>query len=343
MIFSVERLLLVLFTLILCKCLCRINFANVADPIDSYKRDRRKENIKRKIKFENTYLKSVMINSTLAGDGNFSRMNEDSISDRKMDYMLAKMEYISVADASIKHGLPSVIEKCKNPGDLALTFDDGVSKITQAVLDILKRENVRATFFILGNTLDSPILGEEYVRNILNVMLKNGHTIGSHSYSHPNFDEYWPEGIQHEMDKAKQLFRKLVGKAPRFMRPPFGNVTTRTLKALHDLGYFIIKWNVDTNDWMHVDAPEKSFLDFRNKLPDENKINEIRWQKHGLTDLGVKTIINGVLGSKIALMHDIHIGIVEFLPQLIKHTKSLGYKLVSMEECLGGIDPYFDE
>ena len=219
-----------------------------------------------------------------------------------------QLDSSSVLEASRTYGHPSVIEKCLVRGDIALTFDDGISMITQNVLKILRRE-----------------------------MIEDGHVVASHSYSHPNFDEYWPEGIQHEMNRAKDLFHKHMGKSPRFMRPPFGNTTPRTVKALHDLGYFIIRWNVGTNDWMHKKAPEKALVEFSSKLPDREKINSIRWQKNGLTELGVKTMINSILDSRIVLMHDIHLGIVNFLPRLISHARNLGYRFVSMDECLGGI------
>jgi peptidoglycan/xylan/chitin deacetylase (PgdA/CDA1 family) len=246
-----------------------------------------------------------------------------------------------VLDASKKFALPSVIQRCINNGDIALTFDDGVGKSTKDVLEILQSEGVKATFFVLGNTLDSSIIGEIFANRTLHQMLEDGHTIASHSYSHPNFDEYWPEGISHEMERAKNLFIKHVGVAPRFMRPPFGNATPRTIQSLHSLGYFIIGWNVDTNDWMHAGAPEKSLKDFTSKLPNSDLIDSIRFQKGGLTDLGMKTMINNILESKIALMHDIHPSIVHFLPPLIKQARKLGYRFVNMEDCLGGINPYF--
>ena len=255
----------------------------------------------------------------------------------------SQLDNSSVLEASRTYGHPSVIEKCLVRGDIALTFDDGISMITQYVLKILRREGIKATFFVIGNTLDSVQLGDEFAKKVLAEMIEDGHVVASHSYSHPNFDEYWPEGIQHEMNRAKDLFHKHMGKSPRFMRPSFGNTTPRTVKALHDLGYFIIRWNVDTNDWMHKEAPEKALVEFSSKLPDREKINSIRWQKNGLTELGVKTMINSILDSRIVLMHDIHLGIVNFLPRLISHARNLGYRFVSMDECLGGINPYFED
>ena len=327
----------------------RIDVANLVDSVDYHKRSFKIEKSKKQTDGKGKEkLKPV---TTSSGDVNhvtnspFSkiRWNDELFQTIGRESENVLQDNAPVREANKKFGLPNVIEKCVQKGDIALTFDDGVSRVTQNVLDILKNENVKATFFIIGNTLDSPILGEEFSKNILTQMVQDGHVVASHSYSHPNFDEYWPEGIQHEMGRAKGLFQKHIGKAPRFMRPPFGNTTPRTIEALHNLGYFIIRWNVDTNDWMYTDAPQKSLTEFSSKLPDEAQINNIRWQKNGLTELGVRTMINAILDSKIALMHDIHAGIVHFLPGLIRHARSLGYKFVSMDECLGGISPYFDE
>ena len=342
---------LLLFSSLFYECICRLDVANLVDSVDYHKRsfaiekNKKKNNGRRKDMLKSAKVVPSSEDENYVTNAPFSkiRWNDELIETIESEVESFVLDNLPVREASQKYGLPKVIEKCVRKGDIALTFDDGVSRVTQEVLNILKNENVKATFFILGNTLDSPTLGEEFAKNILSQMIQNGHVVASHSYSHPNFDEYWPEGIQHEMGRAKDLFLKHIGLAPRFMRPPFGNVTPRTIEALQNLGYFIIRWNVDTNDWMYTNAPEKSLVEFSSKLPDESKINNIRWQKNGLTELGIRTMINGILDSKIALMHDIHAGIVQFLPGLIQRARSLGYKFVSMDECLGGINPYFEE
>ena len=342
---SVMCRILVLF-LFMSEYLCKIDVTNLIDSIDYHKSNFEIEKKGRRAKVDKSkprrterflnpkHNKKEATRTAISNIGEYEEISSEP------DPII--LDNLPVLEASKKYGLPKVIEKCVRKGDIALTFDDGVSKFTQEVLDILHRENAKATFFIIGNTLDSPVLGEDFARDVLNKMLKDGHVIASHSYSHPDFNNYWPEGIFHEMNRTGELFIKHTGKSPRFMRPPFGNVNPRAIQALHDLGYFIIRWNVDTNDWMHTESPEKSFQEFSSKLPDEAKINNIRWQKTGLTEFGVKTIINGILDSKIALMHDIHSGIAIFLPRLIQHARSLGYQLVTMDECLGGINPYFE-
>lgn len=339
--------LILLISFLGLESLCRIDVTDLIDSVDIYKKKLHSNQKKKKARREKSLLKSykndsshedVIISNHVLPQVNWTDESLKSSSSFKN----SRLDNLPVLEASKKYGLPLVIDKCVVRGDIALTFDDGVSYVTQKVLDILRQEDIKATFFILGNTLDSTVLGETFAKKILKQMIADGHVVASHSYSHPNFDGYWPEGIRYEMNRSNELFQKHIGKSPRFMRPPFGNVTPQTIKALHDLGYFIIRWNVDTNDWIHKEAPSTLLKEFSSKLPDQQRIDSIKLQKCGLTDLGVRTIINGILDSKIALMHDIHPGIISFLPQLIQHTKNLGYRFVSMQECLGGINPYFE-
>ncbi len=234
-------------------------------------------------------------------------------------------------------GYPSVITKCFRKGDLALTFDDGLSQVTSEVIDMLKRENVTATFFIIGQTLELNLIGNRKPKEVLESMLRSGHEFASHTYSHPNLDEHWPEGIEYEMRKTGDLFENLTGHRPRFMRPPFGNASERTIKALHSLGYFIVNWNADTNDWLHKNAPDRALLEFTTKVPSLAHVKMIELQKGP----NQKAALFDTLDSKIVLMHDILPRIVEYGPQIIAHARALGYNFVSMSECLGGVNPYF--
>jgi peptidoglycan/xylan/chitin deacetylase (PgdA/CDA1 family) len=233
---------------------------------------------------------------------------------------------------------PSVITKCHKKGDLALTFDDGLSGVTLDVIEFLKRENVPATFFIIGQTLELFTIGNRRPAAILESLLENGHELASHSYSHPNFNDYWPEGIECEMNKTAGLFESLIGLRPRFMRPPFGNANEKTIKALHNLGYFIINWNADTNDWLHKNVPEKALLEFTAKVPSIAHLNMIQLQKGP----NQKAALLSALDSKIVLMHDILPNIVDYGPKIIAHARALGYSFVTMSECLGGVNPYFN-
>lgn len=235
-------------------------------------------------------------------------------------------------------GLPAVVTKCVRKGDLALTFDDGVSAVTLDVLAMLKREGVKGTFFVIGNTLENYRIAGRAPAEVMKMIIDDGHEVGSHTYSHPNFDNYWPEGITCEMNKAGGLIKDAIGKTPRIMRPPYGNASQRTIQALHDLGYFIVNWNVDTNDWAHKYAPDQAVQEFASKVPTTEQIKNIELQKGP----NQQAMLMDVLDSKIVLMHDILPNIVHYGPKIIQQAKALGYRFVTVSECLGGVNPYFE-
>jgi peptidoglycan/xylan/chitin deacetylase (PgdA/CDA1 family) len=90
-------------------------------------------------------------------------------------------------------------------------------------LKTLKEENVKATFFVLARHLD-PVFSGHWQRNqqTLREIVRQGHVVGSHSYNHPNFVQAGSWATEQDMKKADDLFKKILGFSPRFMRPPEG-------------------------------------------------------------------------------------------------------------------------
>ncbi|RPJ64696.1 MAG: hypothetical protein EHM20_18140, partial [Alphaproteobacteria bacterium] len=130
--------------------------------------------------------------------------------------------------------IPDVISECTKPGLFALTFDDGIHHVyTSEILDILKKNNITATFFINGyNTGDITI---EPRKSILSRMYAEGHQIASHSYKHTDLSTLNPTEIHREMEINDQAIQSVIGVRPVYMRPPFGNfkeVTVTTLRSL---------------------------------------------------------------------------------------------------------------
>ena len=132
-----------------------------------------------------------------------------------------------------------------------LTFDDGPSThVTTQILDILDANDVKATFFVLGSTIEANPKASE----ILKRMAKNGHAIGNHGYSH-NYNTLYPGGIIdvkefiNDMDKNVQLLKSILGKDfdTRVIRMPGGYGTwygvTPLNEALAAKGYYQTDWN----------------------------------------------------------------------------------------------------
>jgi len=125
-----------------------------------------------------------------------------------------------------------------------LTFDNGYEQgYTNKVLDILKEEEVPASFFVTGHYIKS-------APDLIKRMVDEGHIIGNHSHSHPDFTKLSKEEIKEELDKVEEGVAQLTNqKEMFFLRPPRGTFNEDTLKWTKDLGYTHIFWSLAFNDW----------------------------------------------------------------------------------------------
>ena len=125
-----------------------------------------------------------------------------------------------------------------------LTFDNGYENgYTEGILDVLKKEQVPATFFVTGHYLES-------VPDLVKRMVQEGHIVGNHSWSHPDFSQMSDERIKDELDKVKVKTAELTGqKEMVFLRPPRGIFSERTLKVSRDAGYLHVFWSLAFVDW----------------------------------------------------------------------------------------------
>ncbi len=134
-------------------------------------------------------------------------------------------------------------------GVVALTFDDGPEPgHTEAILAVLARQQVPATFFLIaGKAKVHPELVER-------MRALPGAVIGNHSWSHPNFHDIPPEAQAREVDSADALLHADTGATPLF-RYPYGNSSCETNEHVHTMGYRIVGWHVDSCDWAY-DGPK---------------------------------------------------------------------------------------
>ncbi|HLR43368.1 MAG TPA: delta-lactam-biosynthetic de-N-acetylase [Pseudogracilibacillus sp.] len=128
--------------------------------------------------------------------------------------------------------------------EIYLTFDNGYEAgYTASFLDVLKKHDVQATFFVTGH----------YVKEestLLNRMAEEGHIIGNHSYSHPDFTRMSKNEMEKELTRLDEAVKKVanVETAP-YLRPPRGTFDAQTLKWAEELGYAHIFWSVAFKDW----------------------------------------------------------------------------------------------
>ncbi len=184
--------------------------------------------------------------------------------------------------------------------EISISFDDGpATNYTPAILQILKQENIKATFFCIGNR----IKGNE---NTLRQIKEEGHIIGNHSYSHHFwFDMFSAEKMQADMKMMDDETEKITGLKPLLFRPPYGVTNPNLKKAIINGKYIPVGWSVRSMDTVIKD--EKKLL---------NKIN-----------LSIKP-------GAVFLFHDTSKTTLNVLPEFIKEVKSQGYHIIPLDKLL---------
>lgn len=134
-----------------------------------------------------------------------------------------------------------------------LTFDAGYENgNTAAILDALKKHNAPATFFLVGNYIEtSP--------DLVKRMLAEGHTVGNHTYHHPNMSQIsTKEAFEKELSDLETLFKETTGQPmTKFYRPPQGKYSESNLKMAKEMGYHTFFWSLAYVDWYENDQPTK--------------------------------------------------------------------------------------
>jgi peptidoglycan/xylan/chitin deacetylase (PgdA/CDA1 family) len=183
---------------------------------------------------------------------------------------------------------------------IAMTFDDGPSAtLTPRLLELLAAHHIKATFFVIGeNVAEHP--------EIVARAAREGHEIGNHSWSHPNFAKMSEERVRQQLWRTDDAIRGATGTRPTLMRPPYGSITAREKRWIHDeLGYNIILWDVDPYDWKR---PGPAVV--RNRILKETQ------------------------PGSIVLSHDIHPGTIEAMPSTFDALAAKGFKFVTVSELI---------
>ncbi|CAB0534281.1 polysaccharide deacetylase family protein [Corynebacterium diphtheriae] len=201
--------------------------------------------------------------------------------------------------------LPQVRPGAVSPVDcavakcVALTFDDGPGPYTSQILDTLDSHGVKATFFEIATAI--PRFPEVVRRQVA-----SGMEVGSHTVTHRQLPLLPLAEQQREADGASDRLVEAGAPRPVMMRPPYGAWNQDTKR----LGYSLILWNVDSEDWKNRDA-----------------------------QVTTNNIMAQVRPGSIVLMHDIHPSTAEALPGIIDRLKEQGYTLVTVSQLLGQTVP----
>jgi peptidoglycan/xylan/chitin deacetylase (PgdA/CDA1 family) len=131
----------------------------------------------------------------------------------------------------------------RQPDEIALTFDDGPNpRWTPQLLELLARNEVRATFFLIGQFVATQ-------RALVRQTHEAGHLIGNHTWTHPNLANTSSRRTREELVRTNTELEEITGSAIRFFRPPYGIRRPATLTVARELGLIPVTWNVIGNDW----------------------------------------------------------------------------------------------
>ena len=136
-----------------------------------------------------------------------------------------------------------------NTASVALTFDDGPSEDTERILDVLRAQDLKATFFMLGRQVE---MFPEIARRVA----AEGHEIGNHSYSHPIYLFRGAGATRLQLERAQEIIADVTGMQPSLARPPCGVRTPAYFAAARALGLRTVQWDVAGFDWKERTSAE---------------------------------------------------------------------------------------
>ena len=152
---------------------------------------------------------------------------------------------VPTTTANVQANLKNTLfyNKSTSSKEVALTFDDGPdAKYTPMILDILKQNGIKATFFIVGvQASKNP--------SVVKRIVKEGHAIGNHTWNHPQIPKLTEQQIDKQISSTDNILYSLIGYHTDLFRPPYGAMNNKNIEQVGSMGYKIIDWSVDTRDW----------------------------------------------------------------------------------------------
>lgn len=183
------------------------------------------------------------------------------------------------------------------PNCVYLTFDVGYDNgYLEKYLDILKEENVKATFFVTG----------DFVRRFSSLLVRiheEGHLICNHSYSHRNINSLSNSELERDLTKLENAYYDVIGvKMAKIFRPPEGQFDEKSLKFLSKLGYKTIFWSIAHVDWKNS------------------------------KDNSYKNIVDNIHDGAVVLLHTVNEDNYQNLSNIIKFIRDNGYELATVDK-----------
>lgn len=183
---------------------------------------------------------------------------------------------------------------------IAMTYDDGPHpKNTPRLLDMLRKRNIKATFYVIGRSVN---LYPQITRRIV----AEGHEIGNHTWTHRKLTALSDSQVRKEMNTTRDAIVAACGVKPRTMRPPYGALRQDQRAWIYkEYGYPTILWSVDPEDW----------------------------KRPGLSVV-TSRIVNNTRNGGIVLAHDLHKPTVDAMPATLDGLLRKGFKFVTVSQLL---------
>lgn len=181
-----------------------------------------------------------------------------------------------------------------------LTFDEGYEAgYTPRILQVLKENDVKATFFLTAHFVNTQ-------ENLVKEMISDGHIIGNHTVNHKSMPDLTDEKVKQEVMELHTAVYQKFGYEMKYIRPPKGEFSERTINITNSLGYQTVMWSFAYNDW------------------NENKQDREEYAK--------KKILDNVHPGSVLLLHGNSKDNTNVLDLVIKEIKNMGYEFKSLDE-----------
>lgn len=188
----------------------------------------------------------------------------------------------------------------ENEKFIYMTFDEGYEAgYTDKILDILNKNNVKATFFITAHYLNTQ-------SDLVKRMIDEGHIVGNHTVNHKSMPELSDEEIKNEVMSLHTAVYEKFGYEMKYIRPPKGEFSKRTLELCNKMGYINVMWSFAYVDWDEKNQP--NILEAKEK------------------------ILNHIHNGEIMLLHGNSKTNLEILNEIICEIKNKGYEFKNLDE-----------
>lgn len=188
----------------------------------------------------------------------------------------------------------------ENEKTLYLTFDEGYENgYTEPILDTLRKMDVKAAFFITGSYFDKN-------EDLVDIMVRDGHIVGNHTVNHPSLPDKTEEEIIKETENLNNKFYEKYGMKMKYLRPPMGEYSEKTLGITKNTGYINTFWSFAYKDWETDNQKGK--------------------------DYALETVTNGFHNGAVILLHAVSKDNSDALEEIILKAREMGYEFKSLDE-----------